>query len=736
MNIRLPVALAGLLLAAAAPVLAEGAPPAPTGGPQPHITVPRITDPLVLDGDLSKPVWQQAAVIEDLTQNTPFTGQPTPFHTRVLLMRDDDHLYVGIHNVDPEPAKTLTRTLQRDGSQDLDDHDTIMLNTFDDHRNAYIFRINPGGARNDGVESNGVDSADFGWDGIWEVKSRRVADGWDVEIAFSTRGLQFPAGSDHWGFNVSRFVPREQLVVKWAAISPAYSSFSPQQYGILDGMEGMRDGGGLEFRPYVLARSDQNDPSAKRAALGGEVKYDFTPQLSGTLTVNTDFAQTEADAQQINLSQFSLYFPEKRQFFLDGSSLFAFNNGNMNTFLNGGFTAFYSRDIGLANGQTVPIDEGAKMVGRVGNLSIGVLDVNTGDISNINGGIPSQNLFVGRFAYALTDQLQVGTLITRGDPTGTTDAGFAGADAAWQTFDFLGTGHAFKATAWGANTRGAQNPGLTRGYGYELQYPNYSWYADWQVNTYGDAFDAPLGFLPRPGTRQTWEEFGWFPTPPPPTMVNYWQLDEAFNQVNDVAGHLQSYQYRLMPGVSLTDGSDFYPQYISEYEALSAPFAIDNNVTIPVGVYRFHRWRIAYDSALGQPWRVTLRPTWGQFYSGTALDNYANVTYAGVDGKLELGLTNENVYGHLPQGNFVQRLWQLNAAWSFTPDLSLSSFVQYDTSVDQLGFNTRLHWVIASDKDLYVVWNRNWRTAATVLTPGIPDVADTLIVKLAWNISD
>ena len=722
-----------LLLASSSLGLGASADPAPVPAPdlatyQPHVSVPRISGPLVIDGDLSKPEWRQAAVIPELHQNTPQTGQPTVFQSVVYIMRDDSHLYIGMHNVDPDPDQIQIHTLQRDGDQSYDDRIAVMLNPFDDHRTAYVFRINAGGARTDGVESNGIDNPDFGWDGIWEAKTRRVPGGWDVEVAFSTRSLQFPSDSDHWGFNVARTLPRNSTVTKWAIIDPAYSGFSPQRYGILDGMAGLKAGSGLEINPYVLVRSDQIDPQAKRTELGGEVKYSFTPQLEGTLTVNTDFAQTEADSQQINLTRFSLFFPEKRQFFLDGSSLFAFNNGSLNGNLNGGFTAFYSRDIGLADGQTVPIDDGAKLVGRIGDLSMGVLDVDTGR----TGAMGAQNLFVGRFAYNLTDTLQVGTLLTRGDPSGATDAAFNGVDAAWQTNQFFG--HQFVARAWDANTSGASNPGLSRGYGYELQYPNYSWYADLQQNTYGDAFNVPLGFLPRPATRQTWEEFGWFPTPPAPTAVNYWQLDEQYNQIDDLSGHLQSYQLRFIPGVSLTDGSDFYPQVYREYEALSAPFTIDNNVTIPAGVYAFQHWRIAADTAV-RPLRLTVQTTWGPFYTGKVRDDYVQLNYSGFDGKLELGLTNESVFGYLAQGHFVQRLWQLKAAWSFSPDLSLSSFVQYDTSVDQLGFNTRLHWSISADKDLYVVWNRNWRESVMQLQPGTPDVADTVIVKLAWNFS-
>ncbi len=704
-------------------------------GQPPHLRVPRIPGPLVIDGDLSKPEWQQAAVIPDLLEDTPTPGAPNPYHTEVRLLRDADHLYVAIHAIDPDPEHIQLNTLARDANQDSDDHISIVLDTFRDHRYAYVFRINSGGARQDGLISVGSTSPDFSWDGIWDVKSKRTAVGWDLEIAFDTRSFQFDPGSDQWGFNVLRYMRRNDYGLVWFARPMAGSVFDLKHEGVIEGMAGLEQGKGWQVSPYVLARSDQINPGSKRFETGGEVKYNLTPQLSATLTVNTDFAQTEADSEQINLTQFPLFFPEKRAFFLDGQSLFAFNGGPQNGDLNGGFIPYYSRTVGLSStGLTVPIDDGLKAIGRVGNLSLGVLDVNTGSLP----GVPSANLGVARFAYNATDHWQFGTLFTRGNPDGSGQGSLAGFDTAWQTATFLGDQN-LGATAWGANTSGAAVPGQTKGWGFDVNYPNVYWSWEAQLNVFGDAFDPALGFLPRPGTRQYYESVSWYPRPATgdnPWLENY-VFGESYDQISGLDGHTQSSKLIVTPAGSYGFNGNYLNLHLTrEYESLSAPFQVDPNVAIPVGNYTFDGYRLEWDTPTASKTTWTFILTGGQFYGGHALNDAAQFNWYALDGKLSMLLYYQAVFAQLPQGHFVQRLWQFNGTYSFTPDFSISSFVQYDTRADQLGFNTRLHWVIADDKDLYVVWNRNWRQSVTDLTPGVPDVADTVIVKLAWNFKE
>ena len=701
---------------------------------EPHLQVPRIPGPLKIDGDLSKPEWQQAAVIPDLLEDSPTPMGTSAYHTEVRLLRDADHLYVAVHAVDPDPEHIKLHSLARDGNQDADDHISIILDTFRDHRYAYVFRINSGGAREDGLMTAGSSNVDFSWDGIWDAKSKRTPEGWDLELAFDTRSFQFDPASDQWGFNILRYMRRNDNAFVWFARPMAASVFDLRHEGVIEGMAGLEQGDGWQISPYVLARSDQLNPDSKHFETGGEVKYNLTPQLAATLTVNTDFAQTEADSQQINLTQFPLFFPEKRRFFLDGQSLFAFNGGPLNGDLNGGFIPYYSRTVGLANGQTVPIDDGAKAIGRVGKLSMGVLDVNTGSIP----GVPAANLGVVRFAYNATDSWQFGTLLTRGDPAGSGRGSLVGVDTGWQTSTFLGDQN-LNATGWAANTSGAHTPGQRKGWGFDVNYPNVYWTWEAQLNVFGDAFDPSLGFLPRPGTRQYYTSVAYYPRPATnddPWIENY-TFGGAYNQISDLDGHTQSSKRSLTPfGTYGFNGNYLNLHLTQEYESLSTPFQVDPNVAIPTGNYTFNGYRLEWDTPTTSNIPVNLVLIGGQFYGGHALNDSVQFNWYAMDGKLAMLLFYQGVYAHLPQGHFVQRLWQLNGTYSFTPDFSISTFVQYDTSADQLGFNTRLHWVIADDKDLYVVWNRNWRQSVTNMTPGVPDVADSVIVKLAWNFNE
>ena len=231
---------------------------------EPHLRVPRIAGPLTIDGDLSKPEWQQAAVIAELVQDSPNPGAASPYHTEVRLLRDADHLYVAVHAVDPDPEHIQLHTLARDGNQDSDDHMSIVLDTFRDHRYAYVFRINTGGARQDGLLSVGSTNVDFSWDGIWDVKSRRTDVGWDLEIAFDTRSFQFDPASDQWGFNILRYMRRNDNDFVWFARPLAGSVFDLKHEGVIEGMAGLQQGNGWQISPYLLARSDQLNPAAKR----------------------------------------------------------------------------------------------------------------------------------------------------------------------------------------------------------------------------------------------------------------------------------------------------------------------------------------------------------------------------------------------------------------------------------------------------------------------------------------
>ncbi|MGH8370334.1 MAG: DUF5916 domain-containing protein, partial [Gammaproteobacteria bacterium] len=481
----------------------------------PTVTAQTAISPITLDGKLDEPAWQHAGVIEDLIQQSPHPGTPTPYHTRILLLHDGHILYIGVIADDPDPAKIATHTLVRDGDQSNDDYVGFVIDSFGTRRVAYVFQINAAGAMADGLLSptpsnnniygnssnNGVD---YNWDGIWTAKVHRTSHGWTAEIAIDTRSLQFGSHVGNWGFNATRYVPRDLLTFNWSGTTLDSSVLNLQREGSLGGVQDMQQGRGWDFQPYGLARHQTGGGSTSNA--GFDLKYNFNPSLAGLLTYHTDFAEAEADQQQINDGRFPLIFPEKRQFFLQGSNLFSFGY-NLSGFF--GFSPYYSRTIGLVNGQQVPLDEGVKLIGQSSTGSLALLDTQMAATTVSQ----ATNLFAGRGTWNPDQNLQVGALVTHGDPSGTSDNTFTGTDLLWKTASFDGDKN-LNLSAWAGHSSGDLPAGNASGYGFGVEYPNDLWYADAQFNQFGDALDPGIGLLQRPGTRQYDVQATYKPRPP------------------------------------------------------------------------------------------------------------------------------------------------------------------------------------------------------------------------------
>src|SRR5579859_3212572 len=377
--------LMGLLAATSLPALAQDENPTVAAGE----LAPGET--ITLDGHLDEPAWQHAGVIQDLTQQSPHPGEPTPYHTKVLLLRDGHTLYIGLVCDDPDISKAATHTLVRDGWQGNDDNVLFMLDTFGTQRFAYVFQVNASGAMADGLQSptpaiNSNNGVDYNWDGIWQAVVTRNDTGWVAEIAIDTRSLQFTNGVTHWGFNVSRNVPKDLLTLDWSGVTLDSSVFQLTREGTLTGVQGMQQGKGLDFQPYGLVKYQTGSGTTSNA--GFDLKYNFNPGLAGLFTYHTDFAEAEADQQQVNTGRFPLFFPEKRQFFLLGSNLLSFGYNLGTTFI-----PFNSRTIGLLNGEEVPLQEGVKVIGQSDSGSLALLDTQMGQTGSA---AQATNLFVGR----------------------------------------------------------------------------------------------------------------------------------------------------------------------------------------------------------------------------------------------------------------------------------------------------------------------------------------------------
>jgi hypothetical protein len=682
-----------------------------------------------LDGRLDEAAWRDAPKVE-LTQQKPYPGQPTPYRTlvRVLIVRNT--LYFGFECADPDPSRIAVHSLRRDADFKGDDNLSVVLDTHGDRRTGFYFQINAAATRADGLISD-PEHISLDWDGIWDARVARGERGWSAEIEIPVRTLSFKPGLQSWGLNLERWVARERLALRWA--SPTLDSFlyDLSRAGSLAGMEELSQGRGVELAPFLVGRTRDifgRAPRSWQGAAGGDVTWRITPQLAAVFTANTDFAETEVDSRQINITRFPLFFPEKRTFFLEGANQFDFglNIGSV-------FRPFFTRRIGLFQGRQVPLDGGVKLNGRVGRWNLALLDVETRETSFA----PQVNLFAGRASYDVGEHLRVGAILTNGDPSGRTRNTVAGFDAVWRTSTFRGDKNLLLG-AWGAFSAGDRLPGQRHGWGYKIDYPNDLWDCANSLDEFGEAMVPKLGFLPRPGVRRYTGKCEYMPRPSRDgrfAFARQFFFEGSYARVDNLKGVNESWQGEIKPlEVEFVSGEKLAFSWRPQYEFLAAPFEITEGVDINPGSYRFNRFQFEVETSRHRPWRAASTTTFGGFYSGRLTQWENSLHWTSPRGRFQTGLTVEQNFGRLPGAGFAQRLWQFDTALAWNANLSLASFVQYDSESRNLGANTRLRWTRKPGRDLFVVWNRGWRRLVTSRDDlRLAPESEMLAVKLRWT---
>jgi hypothetical protein len=740
----------GLHLVALLVVIAAAGPASAEDGPKAEALV-RSEVSIALDGRLDEPAWRDAPVLK-LVQQSPKPGLPTPYETEVRVIVAGDRIYFGFTCIDPHPGHIAIHTMRRDetmgrdGATKTDDTISIVLDTYGDQRTGYFFQVNAAGTRTDGLISN-PESASLDWDGIWDARTAKTSNGWSAEVVIPSRTLSFTRGLTQWGLNLERYIPRERMALRWSSPTLDSSLYDLGRTGTLSGLADLEQGKGIEFAPYGIGRTKEfygASPRSWQATAGGEITWKATPQLVTVFTANTDFAETEVDTRQINLTRFPLFFPEKRAFFLEGANQYEFGLG-----LGGDepqFIPFFSRRVGLLGGDQIPIDAGVKLNGRVGKWNLALLDVQTREtfvtpetaqeLAVPSQLIPSTNLLAARISYDFDEHLRVGMILTNGDPAGFRQNTLAGVDAVWHTSKFRGNKNLLMG-AWSATTQGDLGPGSRLGWGFKIDYPNDLWDCSTSVNQYGDALDPLLGFLPRPGARRTAVGCNYQPRPSkdgPFRWIRQEFFENQYLRYTDSKGIVESWSYFMAPvNVRFESGDRFEFNWYPHGETLLAPFEVAPGIVIPPGSYDFTRWRFEAQTSEHRPWQFGATTWVGTFYNGhlTQWENY--IRWTSPKGKVQLDLDTENDFAHLPAGNFVQRLWSVRAAYAWNPNLVLSSFIQYDTESQNVGTNTRLRWTIKPGNDLFIVWNRGWQRIVTDPHVSIIPQSDLIAIKLRWT---
>ncbi len=697
----------------------------------PSVAVGITTKAPKIDGRIDPVEWADAARIEGLTQQIPEPGGPHRFPTTVLVMADATHLYFGFLCIDPEPQKIAVHTMRADEDLGGDDTVAVVLDSFGDARTGYFFRVNAAGARQDGLISRPTEEPSTEWTGIWDARTHRFAQGWMAEIVIPARTLNFKKGLTTWGLNLERHVARERLNFLWA--SPVRDALLTDlsRAGKLEGIAVRSPGVGLEFVPYVLGRRLEtfgSGPAAQQATGGVDIAYRVTPDLNLVVTTNTDFAETEVDLRQNNTTRFPLFFPERRAFFLEGSNQFDFGLG-----LGRNFIPFFTRRVGLSDGRPVAIDVGTRLLGRTGRWNLAALNVQT----RSRPGAPATNLTAARVSYDVSEQLRVGTLVTNGDPEGLSRNTFAGVDTVWRTSKFLGKRNLAVGGWAGGSASGPLGQG--KGFGASVEFPNDLWWSSTSVNHYGAGLNPALGFLPRPATTQARTE-NWFQPRPDPAgrlgFVRQFYFGFIGDAVINTAGQTETWRLQFSPvSGEFQSGDEFEIAFLPQREFLPVPFPIAPGLTLPVGGYSFQRTLFSLLSSRFRRWRTEGLVEQGGFYRGELLQTSGAVEWTSPEGRWQARLSQEQNFGRLPQGNFVQRLWQTRLVYSPTPYFSVTSLFQFDSVSSNLGGNTRLQWMLRPGRELIFVWNRGWRQLPLrrddlVLLPE----SEALTVKLRWTL--
>src|SRR5947207_1505432 len=636
----------------------------------PTATALRTTGTIRLDGRLSEPDWQAAPSIGPLTQREPAEGTPAAEATDVRVLFDDDFIYVGVVCYERSTDGIVSTQLTRDANLDVDDRLTIVLDPFFDHRNGFFFQVNPAGARSDGQVSNNSESLSRDWDGIWNAAARISDDGWIAEIAIPFKTLRFKPGQSVWGFNVERQIKRRQETDRWAAPRQNIWIGNLAEAGRLEGLEGIRQGLGLDVRPYVSGGAENSDGSFTG---GIDVFKNVTPNLNAAVTVNTDFAETEADIRQVNLTRFPLFFPEKRTFFLEGAGVFDVA-GLANTT---DIRPFFSRRIGLVESITegdnisVPLRVGVKLTGRQSDYNVGVLDVETGSTSDIGlpGGMVSrQNLMAARVSRNILQQSWIGGIVTHGNPTGTGANTLVGADARLATSTFRGDKNLSLALYMLGTDDRATGARDAAG-GFVIDYPNDRWDVALGWKQIGDNFQPALGFVPRVGIRKTELNVAFQPRP------ERWGIRQFFFEfrptyITNLDNRLENWRVFTAPFNTRTESGEHLEwNYIPEFEHLDQPFEIATGMIIAPGSYQWTRFRAEANTATKRPWVVDAALWWGGFYNGTRRQIEFGVTLK-PNTHVALSVQTERNDVELPQGKFYTQIITGRADYNFSADVS------------------------------------------------------------------
>ncbi|MEP0131629.1 MAG: DUF5916 domain-containing protein [Eudoraea sp.] len=671
---------------------------------RPSLQAGSLAGEIIIDGVLNEEDWQNTPVMDSFLTTEPVERGMPSAPTLVRVIATEKAIFIGVECKDPDPDRIVRFSKLRDTDISNEDHIKVVIDPFLDGQSGYILAVNANAARYDALVSNRGESENEDWDTIWEARVSIDENGWNAEIRLPIQSIYFKKGLTEWGFNIERRIQRNQETIRWANVERDQFFGQTSRAGLLTNLPVFNYGWGLSVRPSLV--SSLNKEGADAATIfklepSLDASQRIGPNVLATVTVNTDFAETEVDTRQTNLTRFPLFFPEKRAFFLEGSDIFEFGFGTgSNTVL-----PFFSRRIGLVDNEQVPIIAGAKINGRVGNTAFGGLGVRTDAFDSAGSSYDATTMGVMRVRQNVFKESSVGLIASVGDPLGRDGSFMSGLDFTYQTTRFKGNKNLI-AGAWALYADREDLMNDRSAFGFKVDYPNDKWDLSLTYSRIGEDFDPSLGFVPRQGVH--YSRLGTVYAPRPNWPLVRQMFYEVFaSYVKSINGEWQSYSLFTAPVNWRLESGDRIEMNVRPVgENITEPFEIADGVTIPVDKYHFIRYRLEAQFAAKR--RLNGQVSWwfGSFYDGTLdeLELELNWNPSSLMGFEFSGVRN---IGRLPWGDFDQTLVGMRVRFNVTSDLQLNAYGQYDTDSRILGVNARIHWIFSPQGDIFLVYNHN-----------------------------
>jgi len=675
-----------------------------------------------LDGILNEDCWGKAVKISNFTQRELNEGEPASEKTQVAVVYTNSVLYIGVWCYDRQPEKIVAKEMKRDFRHWGEDDFEIIIDTYNDQRNGYFFITNPNGAREDILITDEGRGSNKSWNGVWDVATKITNEGWfaEIEIPFST--LKFPNQPEQiWGINFERNITHKNEQVLWQAWSRDYDIEMVSHAGKLVGLKNITGGNLLEIKPYLTAGLQKNseEKADQVARFGGDLNYLITSNLKLNVTLHTDFAQIESDRARINLSRFSLYYPEKRGFFLEGSGSFDFSLG-------GRTKVFYSRRIGIKDGEEIPIIGGVRLLGKQGKTNVGVLSIQTAEKEDE----PTTNYSVVRLKQDVLGQSYVGMIATAKNSSDTSNYVY-GVDFGYASSKLFGDKNIRVGGAVSQSQSMDQSNQNNSAYRFYLSMPNDFVEYDLAYYAVQKNFNPEIGFLRRSNFKHFYTELQFNPRPSflpwirqmeiKPIDVDYYWTDDT-NELESVGA-----EWRPL-GFGTKSGEWFEYNIQRFYDRLSEPFEIHDNVELPVGKYWYTRHELQLSSFRGRKIYAGGETSWGAYYTGNRT-LFALRVGLNLNKHLNISADYERNNLKFPEGSFTTHESGGRIEYAFNPKLFSILYGQWNNEDHEILLNFRLNWIPKIGSDFYLAINQKISTAGSKLK--VEDIV--VLSKLVWR---